>query len=133
MRNIRANGKIVAEQDVFHVLFSCFPRHYCLKYVEQEVHRGARRQISETTNQVVRTTKPYQPIGSLLQDSEAVQANRIAPFRTAKPYKPIGSLLSGQRSRTSQLDRSFRRAKPYKPIGSLLCDAHILDGDRKSV
>ena len=92
-------------------------------FVEQEVHRGAWRQISRTTNQIVpyglrsrtsqsdcsiRTTKPFKPIRLFHTDYKAVQANQIVPY--------------GLRNRTRQSDCSMRTTKTYKPIRLFLTD-----------
>ena len=102
-RNGRANGKFVAEQDAFRVLFSCCPRHYCLKF--RRTRSPSRRSKTDLRDnqpdRSIRTTKPYKPIRSFHTDYEAVQANQIVPYVL--------------RSRTSQSDCSIRTTKPYKP------------------
>ena len=109
-RNGRANGKFVAEQEAFLVLFSCFPRHYCLKFCRTRIP-SRRSKIDLRDNQSdcsIRTTKPYNPIISLHTNYEAVQANHIVPY--------------GLRSRIIQSDSSIRTTKPYKPINLFLTD-----------
>ena len=60
--------------------------------------------------------KPYKPIGSLLQDSEAVPANQIVTY--------------GLPSRKSQSYRSLRTTKPYNPIRSFLTDYKALQANQ---
>ena len=76
------------------------------RFVEQEVQRGAWRQISGTTNQIV----PY--------------GLKICTSQSDRSIRTQSHISQSDRSvrttfRTSQSDRSIRTTKPYKPIRSL--------------